>query len=64
VANLGRTESILRRAPVLVETEAMIGLCIMMATAAFTSQPPAVDLQPERASPSEVAHVFAPKAPR
>lgn len=56
--------ALLDRAPVLIETEAAIGLCILAAAAAFTGQPPAVDMGSEVATPREVAQTFAPKVPR
>jgi putative copper resistance protein D len=52
------------RVPVLIETEAAIGVCILLAAAAFTGQPPAVDIQPDWAPPAEVAQTFAPKVPQ
>jgi len=60
----GGTVAMLSRVPFLLEAEAAIGLCVLMAAAAFTSQPPAVDVLESRASAAEVAHVFAPKRPR
>jgi putative copper resistance protein D len=62
---LGRgLTALLDRAPVLIETEAAIGLCILLAAAAFTGQPPAVDMGSQVATPREVARAFAPKVPR
>jgi putative copper resistance protein D len=55
---------ILTRTPVLVDAEATLGICILMAAGAFTGQPPAVDLLPEQATPVEVVQVFAPKVPQ
>ena len=55
---------ILTRTPVLIDAEAAIGICILMAAGAFTGQPPAVDVTLEQASPAEVVHVFAPKIPQ
>jgi putative copper resistance protein D len=60
----GRTDALWSRVPPLVETEAAIGICVLMAAAAFTSQPPAVDVADGRASPAEVARVFGPKVPQ
>jgi putative copper resistance protein D len=60
----GETDAIQLRVPVLLEVEAAIGICVLMAAAAFTGQPPAVDVQSDRASPAEVARTFAPKAPQ
>ena len=60
----GRADALWSRVPPLVQTEAAIGVCVLMAAAAFTSQPPAVDVVDSRASPGEVARVFAPKVPR
>jgi putative copper resistance protein D len=54
----------LRRVPVFAEVEAGIGVIILMAAAALTDQPPAVDVVVGRASTSEVVRVFAPKMPR
>jgi putative copper resistance protein D len=44
----------------LVEAEAGVLVVIVLAAAALTSQPPAVDVR-EQATPREVAEVFAPK---
>lgn len=53
-----------RRLPVFVEVEAGIGVIILMAAAALTGQPPAVDIPTQQATPAEVLHVFAPKWPQ
>jgi putative copper resistance protein D len=53
-----------RRVPVLIEGEAAIGVSILMAAAALTGQPPAVDLTNEQATPAEVVQTFAPKRPQ
>jgi putative copper resistance protein D len=60
----GDTAGVLQRIPMLLEAEAAVGVCLLMAAAAFTSQPPAVDVTDGRASAREVARVFAPKAPQ
>jgi copper resistance protein D len=60
----GNAEAIQSRVPVLLEAEAAIGICVLMAAAAFTGQPPAVDVLADRASASEVARTFAPKCPQ
>lgn len=61
----GDRSGISRRLPVFVETEAGIGIIILMTAAAFTGQPPAVDIPvADRSPPREVLHVFAPKKPQ
>lgn len=60
----GGVAAMLARTPVFVEVEAGIGICILMAAAAFTGQPPSVDMQSEWATPRETAHTFAPKVPQ
>lgn len=60
----GDKKELLRRAPVFAEVEAMIGIIILMAAAALTGQPPAVDVPGQQAMPSEVIHAFAPKVPQ
>lgn len=50
--------------PALVEAEAGVGLVILLVAASLTSQPPAIDLVSEWATPAQVLEVFAPKAPR
>jgi copper resistance protein D len=51
-----------RRTPFLVEAEAGAGIALLLAAAALTSQPPAVDVTEQRATLAEVAATFAPKA--
>lgn len=53
-----------RRVPFLVEAEAGAGIALLLAAAALTSQPPAVDVTEQRATLAEVTATFAPKAPR
>ncbi len=50
--------------PPFVEAEAGTGAVILLAAAALTSQPPAIDVIADRASPMEVLKVFTPKAPQ
>jgi putative copper resistance protein D len=50
--------------PYIIETEAIIGIIILFAAAAFTSQPPAIDVVNQRSSPKEVLNVFVPKIPQ
>lgn len=59
----GDREEVFRRVPVFAEVEAGIGVVILMAAAALTSQPPAIDVLAQRATPAEVLAVFAPKMP-
>src|SRR5262245_49385827 len=47
-----------------VEVEAGLGLTVLFAAASLTAAPPAVDVVADRATPAEVAHLFAPKWPR
>lgn len=60
----GDKRELLRRLPVFAEIEAGIGVTILMAAAALTAQPPAIDVLNQCASPAEVIHVFAPKMPQ
>ena len=60
----GDERPLIRRVPVFIELEAGIGIIILMAAAAFTAQPPAVDVRAQWATPAEIANVFAPKQPR
>jgi putative copper resistance protein D len=60
----GDPDELLLRTPQIIETEAGIGLIIFLAAAAFTAQPPAIDVLAQRASPREVLYVFAPKFPQ
>ncbi|HET6419360.1 MAG TPA: hypothetical protein VFG19_04335 [Geobacteraceae bacterium] len=50
--------------PAFAEVEAGAGMIIILAAAALTSQPPAVDVQAGRASFLEVLNTFAPQMPR
>jgi len=50
--------------PPFCEAEACIGIVLLVAAASLTSQPPAVDILSQCASPAEVWKVFAPKIPR
>lgn len=47
-----------------VEAEVGLGITVLLAAAALTSLPPAVDLTESRATPTEVLLRFTPKAPR
>jgi putative copper resistance protein D len=47
-----------------VEVEFGLGVTVLLAAASLTSLPPAVDVVADRATFSEVAKVFTPKAPR
>jgi putative copper resistance protein D len=60
----GGTTALTSLVPPFIETEMAIGLVVFLAAAALTSQPPAVDVQTERATPAEVLEVFAPKLPQ
>jgi putative copper resistance protein D len=55
---------VMLKVPAFVEAEAGIGSIILLAAAALTSQPPALDVVAGRATPSEVLEVFAPKMPQ
>lgn len=59
----GSLSGLFGRTPAFVITESAVGSIILMAAAALTSQPPAVDVIAERASLLEVLHTFAPKMP-
>jgi putative copper resistance protein D len=50
-------------APSYVEGETMLAVLVLFTAATLASQPPAVDVIEERASPAEVVRVFAPKWP-
>nr|WP_242395754.1 CopD family protein [Anaeromyxobacter sp. SG63] len=52
------------RIPFLVEAEAGAAIALLLAAAALTAQPPAVDVTDQRATLAEVAGVLAPKVPR
>jgi copper resistance protein D len=60
----GSSEGLSRRTPAFVEMEAGIGAIILMAAAALVSQPPAIDVRAEWATPQEVFRVFSPKQPQ
>lgn len=60
----GDAISLSKRAPALIEAEMYTGMVIILAAAALTSQPPAVDVLADRASPLEVLQVFLPKLPQ
>ncbi len=55
---------LLRRTPAMAEVEAGVGVIILLAAAALTSIPPAIDITDDRASIAEVLEVVAPKSPR
>ena len=46
------------------EAELGIGLTVLLAAASLTSTPPAIDVQADRVTPSEIARRFSPKWPR
>jgi len=60
----GVTTDVLTRVPVSIESEALLGVIILLAAVSLTSQPPSIDILADRATPSEVVHVFAPKKPQ
>lgn len=60
----GDDTELVRRLPAFAEVEAMIGVIILMTSAALTSQPPAIDITADRATPAEVLNVFMPKKPQ
>lgn len=57
----GEQHVVFRRLPMLAEAEVMVGVIILLAASALTSQPPAVDTVAQRATPAQVARVFVPK---
>lgn len=60
----GNSSQLLRRVPVFAEVEAGIGLIVLMAAAALTAQPPAIDTINQQATPAEVLYTLAPKMPQ
>lgn len=60
----GGREDIGAYAPISVQTEAGLLAVILLVAASLASLPPAVDVGPLTARPSEVAQVFTPNAPR
>ncbi len=60
----GDRRELLRKVPIFAEVEVGIGVIVLMAAAALTGQPPAVDLASERATPAEVIQALAPKMPQ
>jgi len=60
----GDLSAIRERLPATLESEALVGVVILLAAAALTSQPPAVDILAQSATPGEVLRVFAPKIPQ
>ena len=52
------------RVPALIEAEVGLGVTLLLAAAALTSLPPAVDVVADRATPAEVAARFRPAMPR
>ncbi len=60
----GSNSELLRRVPVFAEVEAGIGVIVLMAAAALTAQPPAIDTVTQQATPAQVLHVFAAKMPQ
>ena len=63
-ANGNGASEIRRLVPFYIEAETFILIALLMAASALAHQPPALDLTNTNASIAEVAHVFAPKAPR
>ncbi len=59
----GDPNTLCQRGPAFMETEMLIGVLILLAAAALTSQPPAVDVSTQQATPLEVLQVFVPKKP-
>jgi copper resistance protein D len=57
-------EEVRTRVPYYVEAEGLVLFALLLAAAALSSQPPAVDMGSQVAAPAEVARVFAPKWPR
>jgi putative copper resistance protein D len=60
----GDDRNISELVPAFIEGEMWIAMIILLAAAALTSQPPAVDVLAERASALEVLQVFLPKFPQ
>jgi len=60
----GDLSTLAHRTPALIEAEVFTALVILSTAAALTSQPPAIDLRADRASPPEVLEVFLPKLPQ
>lgn len=60
----GRPGEIQSHVPPMAEAEAATGMVVLFAAASLTSQPPAVDVIAERATPAEVLYVFTPKMPQ
>jgi putative copper resistance protein D len=52
------------RVPAFIEAEVGLGITLLLAAAALTSLPPAVDVVVDRATPAEVAARFHPAWPR
>jgi putative copper resistance protein D len=52
------------RVPAFIEAEVGLGITLLLAAAALTSLPPAVDVVVDRATPAEVAARFRPAWPR
>src|SRR5215470_8009896 len=46
-----------------VEVELGIGVTVLFAAASLTSLPPAIDVVADRATPAELAGIFAPRMP-
>ncbi len=53
-----------RRIPALVEAEVGLGVTILLAAASLTSLPPSIDIDADRATPTEVMARFVPRLPR
>lgn len=60
----GEAHGITARVPAFAEAEVGLGITLLLAAAALTSLPPAVDVVADRATPAEVASRFTPKMPR
>ncbi|HUE30071.1 MAG TPA: CopD family protein, partial [Verrucomicrobiae bacterium] len=63
-ARRGTVPELRTRSPHYVEAEGLMLFALLLAAAALTAQPPAVDMGTQAATPAEVARVFAPKWPR
>jgi len=61
---LGNGADVVKRVPISIESEALLGVIIFLAAASLTSQPPSIDILADRAKFSEVIHVLAPKTPQ
>ncbi|HUL00412.1 MAG TPA: CopD family protein [Nitrospirota bacterium] len=60
----GNKTDVLKRVPVSLEAEVLLGVIILLAAASLTSQPPSIDIRADSATLPEVVHVLAPKIPQ